>query len=242
MQIHRIILIFILISSCAISQESSRSNQDCLVRYYFTYFENVEQRQVDCEEAQDSLSAAAHIWQSSTNDFLKKHSNLHFRFLEIYDFSSKQLPTEFSNKQYYEQLWIVCPQCKEVDSNYLFQFENLSDLRINANTKKMPNCFYELSNLDTISFILNRNTELDSNRLLPRQAKIETNLKMTENNARLISSSDPIELVLVEQKKIRSYLGFLKDVPKVIIYGKLNKKEIEKLRLLIPHAIYHEAM
>ncbi len=240
MQIHRIILVFILVSSCAISQEVSRTNQDCLVRYYFTYFEEVEHKKDACEEAQDSLSAAGHIQNSSANSFLEKHSNLHFRYLEIYDLNSKQFPSAFNNKTFFEQLTLVYPKSRSIDSEYLLDFHNLRDLRITANLKEMPNCFYELNNLDSISFMLNRNVELDSTRALPRQAKIETNLKMTENNARTIRSSDPIELVLWDQKKIRPYLGILKDVPKVIIYGKLNEKEIEELKLLIPHAVYHE--
>ncbi|MDX2360846.1 MAG: hypothetical protein QNK23_08575 [Crocinitomicaceae bacterium] len=238
------VLIFVLIQlicNSALSQDSDLKDT-CLVNYYFQIHDDYQIVDTfNCNIIHDELYAGALIHNSNEDRFFEENTHLHFRFLEMYNLSSRRFPKRIQSFKHLEELWFDYPKCNKMDEDYLVELNSLKNLRITANLKKVPQCFYELENLDDIGIFLNRNVQLDTTKLLQSNiSSFSTNLKINLNNAIGIAQMNPKELYLIGQRNIsESYLLFI-DIPIIRVYGTLNEDEQLKLLKYLPHAQYNE--
>ena len=191
----------------------------------------------------DSLSAMLTIFRwnpqcetSLINDAINKYRIIH---LDFTDNKLEELPIAVSSIKELKHITILCEKLKKTPTSLINNQDNLLSLDLHTN---MAIYSEDLFN-DVNFFLLGLWSERNNCKLIISKEKnfitkhFLTDVKLTKRNASSIVNINANCVTIMNVNRYRKSIKYFRNFPTMTIWGKLNDREIEKIKFDLPQAI-----
>lgn len=189
--------------------------------------------------SEDRNATYVFIDRSDTEDVLNKLPTCKVMVLDIRDFELNFLPSTITEFKEIEFLTLVIPKVKEIPFEFFKGFNEVYNLHIESNAKKIYADIFELSQLESLTIYCKKRCELFiPNGIESKITDLYINAPLSKTNMKAIINLPLLnELTIFELNSFDKNLILLKDIPKITIYGELSKIETHKIEEILPQAL-----